>query len=116
MKLLRCLLMVLAFGASISTAQARDSFSLGISIGGYSPYGHPGVTYHAVPQVIYYDAPRIYHHAPHAYHAPVIGHRDIYYGGAHNYYSAPRHHLPRHHGFQGNHGGHRHHGHRGHHR
>lgn len=116
MKLLRCFLMILAFGASISSAQARDSFSLGISIGGYSPYGHPGVTYHAVPQVIYYDAPRIYHSAP------VVVHRDVYYGGAHNYYSAPGYHIPRHHGFQGYYGGHRghghhgHHGHRGHHR
>ena len=111
MKLLRCLLMVLALAASISSAQARDSFNIGINIGGYSPYGYPAVSYHPAPQVIYYDAPRVYYPAPHAHHhAPIIMHRDVYYGGR-DYYSAPRHN-----GFRSYHGGHRHHGHHGHHR
>jgi len=115
MKLLRSFLVVLAFGASISSAQARDSFSFGINIGGYSPYGHghPAVGYHVAPQVIYYSAPSVYHHAPRALHVPIIGHRGVYYGGSHHYYAAPRHHAPRNHGYYG---GHRNHGHRGHHR
>ena len=49
MKLLRCLLMVVALGASISNVQARDSFNIGINIGGYSPYGYPAVSYYAAP-------------------------------------------------------------------
>lgn len=97
MKLLASLLMALALGASISSAQARDSFHLGINIGGYAPYAYPAVGYHAVPGVVYHHAPRIYHPAP------VIVHREVFYGGPRYYHPAPRH--P---GFQGYYGGHRH--------
>jgi hypothetical protein len=113
MKMLRFLMITLALGASVSTAQARDSFNIGISLGGYGGhgyYGAPAISYHAVPQVIYYDAPRAYYPAPHAYYrGPVVGYRDVYYG-------APRHQFSGHsqHGGYGHHG--RGHGHRGHHR
>lgn len=53
--------------ATISAANARDSFSLGINIGGYG-YAPP-VTYYAAPPVIYYSAPA-YHAAPSYYRAP----------------------------------------------
>lgn len=108
MKMLRSLMIALALGASASVAQAHDSFNIGISLGGHGYPGVPVVAYHAVPQVVYYNTPRVYYPAPHAYYrAPVIGYRDVHYG-------APRHHFSghRHHGGYGHSG----HGHRGHHR
>ena len=113
MKMLRFLMIALVLGASASAAQARDSFNIGISLGGHGYYGAPAVSYHAVPQVVYYDAPRVYYPAPHAYYrGPVVGYRDVHYG-------APRHHFSghRHHGGYGHPGrGHHGHGHGGHHR
>jgi len=113
MKMLRTLMIAFALGASASAAQAHDSFNIGISLGGHGYHSAPVVAYRAVPQVIYYNAPRVYHPAPHAYYgAPVIGYRDVHYG-------APRHHFSghRHHGGYGHPGhGHRGHGHGGHHR
>lgn len=109
MKMIRSLLIGLALAASVPVAQAHDAFNIGISLGGHGYHGAPVARYHAVPQVIYYDAPRIYRPAPYAHHhAPAIVHRDIYYG-------APRHHFSGHGpGFGYGHGfGH---GHRGHHR
>ena len=109
MKLLRCLVIALALGASLSTAQARDSFNIGINIGGYLPYAYPAMSYHAAPPIIYYDAPRVYYPAPHVYHhAPVIVYRDVYYGrrddyslhrnnSLQNYPRVHRHHM--HHGY-----------------
>jgi len=107
MKILRSLMIALALGATASAAQAHDSFNIGISLGGYGYPGAPVVAYNNVPQVVYYDTPRVYYPAPHAYHrAPVMIYRD-------NHYGAPRHHFSgRHHGGYGHPG----HGHRGHHR
>ena len=64
MKILRLVLVVLTFGvASISSAQARDSFNIGINIGGY---GYPQAHYYAGPPVVYYHAPPVvyYRSAP----------------------------------------------------
>ena len=56
MKILRLVLATLAIGvASISTAQAHDSFSFGLNIGTpyYAPYIPPAVTYYPNPPVYY---------------------------------------------------------------
>ncbi len=96
MKLLRVFLVTIALSATVSTAQAHDSFHIGINIGGFAPYGYPAVGYHVAPPVVYH-APRIYHPAP------VIVHRDVFYGAPRYYHPAPRPHS-----FYGHHGGHRH--------
>ena len=44
MKMLRFLMVALAFGASASAAQARDSFNIGISLGGHGGHGYYGAT------------------------------------------------------------------------
>lgn len=95
MKFLRTLLAVLAIGAvTISTANARDSFSLGINIGGFgNGYGHvhpyyaPPVVYHA-PPVYYYEPVRSY------YYPPAVSFR-YFDGGGHRYHGH-RHHNARH--------------------
>ena len=75
--------------ATISAANARDSFSLGINIGGYG-YAPP-VTYYAPPPVVYYGAPvysaPAYYYAPARsyYHPPVISYR-YYDNGNRGYY------------------------------
>jgi hypothetical protein len=107
MKVLRSFGIALAASAAflsvISTAQAHDSFNIGINIGGYGPQAYPVVSYRAVPQVVYYEAPRVYYPAAYV-PAPVVVHRDVYYdrysGG---YYGGPRHHFSEH-GYYGGHG------------
>lgn len=77
MKMLRSLMAAVVLAVSASAAQAHDSFNIGISLGSQGYYGAPVVRYQAVPQVIYYDAPRVYRPAPYAHHhAPVIVYRD----------------------------------------
>lgn len=77
MKLVRLLIASLAISAAaVTTAQARDSFSLGINIGvhdhhvirshRYVPayhgyYAAPRV-YYSAPRIVYYDAPVRYRH------------------------------------------------------
>ena len=82
MKVLHSLVVALTIGAaSISAAQAHGSFNIGINVGGYGQ-AYPGVVYRAVPQVAYYPAPRVYYPAAYTYYgAPVVVHRDAYYGG-----------------------------------
>ena len=81
--------------ASITSAQARDSFSLGINIGGYG-YAPPAV-YYAPPPVYYSPAPVVYYHPASRYYgyghnyAPVVSYR---------YFNGERH------GFNGGHRGH----------
>jgi hypothetical protein len=115
MKVLRSFGIALLFSAvclsATSTAQAHDSFNIGINIGGYGPHAYPVVSYRAAPQVVYYDAPRVYYPAAYTpYRAPVVVHRDLYYSGySGGYYGAPRHHFSGH-GHSGGHGRHgRHH-------
>lgn len=84
MKVLRLVFATLAIGvASISTAQARDSFSLGINIG--TPYYAPPpvVRYYPAPPVVYYSAPTAYYYrsAPPAYYYPGASFRYYSYGG-----------------------------------
>lgn len=106
MKFLRSLLAVLAIGAvTISTANARDSFSLGINIGGYgNDYGHihqhyaPPVVYHA-PHAYYYEPVRTY------YHAPIVSYQ-YYSGGGHRYNGHHARHYDRGHGWGNGHRGH----------
>jgi len=76
MKILHLVFATLAIGvASISSAQAHDSFSFGLNIGTpyyYQPYQPPVVTYYPNPPVYYYGAPRTYYYqaAPPVYYAP----------------------------------------------
>ena len=80
MKIIHSAILALAIGAaSVSSAQARDSFSLGINVGGY---GH---NYYPAPPVAYYPAPAYYSE-------PVVYYREpVYYSQPVTYYrSAPR--------------------------
>lgn len=97
MKLIHSAILALTIGvATVSTAQARDSFSLGINVGGYG----------YAPPVAYYPAP-VYYSEPVYYSAPVTYYRPAprYYGyapsavsfGYSNYGG---------HGYRGHHGGH----------
>jgi hypothetical protein len=79
--------LALALGVvSITNAQARDSFSLGINIGGYG-YAPPAV-YYAPPPVYYSPAPVVYYQpAPRYYgyghsYAPAVSYR--YFNGGHH--------------------------------
>ncbi len=75
MKLINSAILALAIGAAtVSSAQARDSFSLGINVGGYG-YAPPPVVYY--PEPVYYSEPR-YYSAPVTYYRPV----PRYYGYA----------------------------------
>ncbi len=84
MKIVRSLIIVLVMGAAcISTANARDSFSLGINIGGYG-YAPPPVVYYPAPAVVYYDEPAVYYRlAPryYSYTPAVISFGYQNYGG-----------------------------------
>lgn len=88
MKVLRLVFATLAIGvASISTAQARDSFSLGINIGGYPYYAPPPVVrYYPAQPVVYYREPiyysqPVYYSAPAAYYYPQTSFNYYSYGG-----------------------------------
>ena len=64
MKIFRSAIVALVVGvASISSAVARDSFNIGINVGGY---GYPQAQYYAGPPVVYYNAPPVvyYRSAP----------------------------------------------------
>ena len=110
MKLIHSVILALAIGAAtVSTAQARDSFSLGVNIGGYG----------YAPPVVYYPAP-VYYNEPIYYSEPVTYYRPAprYYGyaptivsfgyqnyGGHQYHGDYRSHHRGHHGWdRGNHG------------
>lgn len=97
MKMLYKALAVLAIGvASISTVQARDSFSFGINIG--TPYYYaPPPVYYSAPPVVYYGAPTVYYRpAPPVVYSPYA---------AYGYYGGHRHHGWNHHSWRGEHRG-----------
>jgi hypothetical protein len=73
MKLLHSTILALAIGsATISSAYARDSFSLVVNIGGYAV----PVAYYSAPRVVYYDTPTVYYRsAPQLYYQPLVSHR-----------------------------------------
>ena len=76
MKILRSLLTVLAIGAvTLSTANASDSFSIGINVGGYGNDYYEPARYYSAPPVYYYEPVRSY------YRAPIVSYQ--YYGGGH---------------------------------
>lgn len=96
MKKLQWFLALTIAGLAASTsAQARDSFSLGISIGNPYYYAPPPV-YYSAPPVVYYNAPQV-----------VYGYSNIGHGHYRNYYRGNGH---RWNGYRGHGHGH---GHRG---
>jgi hypothetical protein len=105
MKILRSMFAVLALGlVTVSSANAHDSFSFGLNIGGYAPA--PVVRYYSGPPVVFYWSPTVYF-------AP----QPFYYGprASFSYYGNDRHHHRHGWGRDWNRGDHRgHHGHRGH--
>jgi hypothetical protein len=72
MKIIHSAIFVLLSAVSITSAQARDSFSLGINIGGY---GYPPPVFYA-PPITYYNPPVVYYSAAPAYYG------QSYYGSA----------------------------------
>lgn len=104
MKLLRSAVVALAIGvASVSTASARDSFSLGINIGGYG-YAPPAA-YYPAPPVVYYSQPVYYRAAPPVYYQPVVSYQ--YYDVGYRGYDRGRRHEGREHHGWGHGGGNR---------
>jgi hypothetical protein len=111
MKLLRSAVIALTIGAaSISTAFARDSFSVGVNIGSYGYV--PPVVYYPAPPVVYYSQPVYYRTASPVYYQPVVSYQ-YYNGGHHDYDGAWGHERREHHGWrhgdrdEGHHGGRR---------
>jgi len=74
MKILKIIIATFALSAAVvTTAQAHDSFSIGINIGGHDYAPHSVHTHrHAPAYYVYYGAPTVY------YSQPV---RDHYYSG-----------------------------------
>jgi hypothetical protein len=114
MKTFHSVVLALAIGAaSITSAQARDSFSLGINIGGYG-YAPPAV-YYAPPPVYYSPAPVVYYQpAPRYYgyghsYAPAVSYQ-YYNGGRHGFNGGHRGHGWGHRGRDHDDGHHSHHG------
>jgi hypothetical protein len=103
MKMLRSLLVVSGLAlAPFTAAQAHDSFSFGINIGG----GYPApVVRHYAPPVVYYGAPAYYAAPQPYYYSPRASFR---------YYDNDRHHHRSHGWNRGHDRDHRGHGHRGH--
>ncbi len=80
MKILSIILAVATLSTiAISNANARDSFSVGINIGGYDYAPPPVVYYYPPPPTVYYGAPSAYYPAPVVRYAPVVSYR--YYDG-----------------------------------
>ena len=80
MKIFHSAVLALAIGAaSISSVQARDSFSIGINVGGHGY--HEPVRYYAEP--VYYSQP-VYYSAPVTYYREPVHYRSVprYYGYA----------------------------------
>ncbi|MDD2834465.1 MAG: hypothetical protein PHD12_10680 [Methylotenera sp.] len=100
MKLLHSALLALTIGvASVTSAQARDSFSVSINVGGHGHHAYPVTTHYVTPvhhrQVVYYQ-PRHVHYAP--VHIQTYGHAPSYN------YRAQTHRQPhRQHGHHGRH-------------
>ncbi|MEE9331378.1 MAG: hypothetical protein V3U89_04020 [Methylophilaceae bacterium] len=85
MKTFKMIIAILVISAAaMSTAQARDSFSVSINVGGhgYAPYSdyHAPVHYrnHGV-STVYYSSPSV------VYYAPPVRYRHHVYSGSHRY-------------------------------
>ena len=103
MKFLKWMLLGLSIAiAGISNANARDSFSIGLNIGGPGYYAAPPVPYYAPPPVVYRAPPPVVYAPPPVYYRPYEPR--IYY----RYYDGPRNYYPRggypHGGYQHHHG------------
>lgn len=98
MKIFHSAILALAIGAaSFTSAQARDSFSFGLNIGG----GYPPPVYYA-PPVTYYNPPVVYYRAEPRYYGsePIVSYQ--YYDGHNSGWG----HEDEHHGWgHGHHGG-----------
>ncbi len=99
MKIVKILIATVALsGALVTTANARDSFSIGINIGGHDHHARHTLRTHRHAPVYYghhYSAPRI------VYYAPSVRYRhNGYYGNRHRGYAdrgySDRHHYKRH--------------------
>lgn len=94
--------------AGVSTAQAHDSISFGLSIGGYGYAPPPVVQYYPAPPVVYYPRTTYYgstyYAAPPVYYSP--GATIVYRGG---YRDRDDWDHDRHWGHGWGHGGHGHH-------
>ncbi len=114
MKILKTIIAIAALSAlSVTTAQARDSYGLSISVGSYGyDHGHRHYdshrsirthrSYHATPRV-YYDAPRVIYYEPVVVyrHSPYRGYRHYGpqdYGYKHyDHYKRHKRHVKKHH-------------------
>jgi hypothetical protein len=121
MKLLQSAVIALAIGAaSISSASARDSYSLGVNIGGYG-YA-PAEAYYPEQPVVYYSQPTYYRTAQPVYYQSAVTYQ-YYNDGRRDYDRGRGHERREHHGWgrgggdrgdwghgdhdEGHHGGHR---------
>ena len=105
MKILRSLLTVLVIGAvTLSTANARDSFSIGINVGGHDHGYYEPIRYYSAPHVVYEPTAYYYEPVRTYYHAPLVSYR--YYGGGHHYNGHHARHYDRGHGWGNGHRGH----------
>jgi len=70
MKAIRLVLIILALAlVGVGNAYARDSFSVGINIGGPGYYAAPPVRYYSPPPAVYYAPPPVYYRpAPPVYY------------------------------------------------
>jgi hypothetical protein len=82
MKIIHSAIFVLLSAVSITSVQARDSFSFGLNIGGYPPpvFYVPPVTFYN-PPVVYYSASPFYYNRGYYNSAPVVSYQ--YYDGGH---------------------------------
>ncbi|OYY50188.1 MAG: hypothetical protein B7X95_03340 [Methylophilaceae bacterium 17-44-8] len=84
MKILKVLLATIAISvATMSSASARDSFNLGINIGGYGYAPPPAVYYYPGPSTYYYGAPAYYAPPRVIRYAPVVQYNQ-FRGGHHH--------------------------------
>lgn len=117
MKIVKMLIASVALsGALATTAQARDSFSIGINIGGHDHHSRHTLRTHRHAPVYYghyYSEPRVIYYAPSVRYRHYDRHG--YYGDRHHYKRHGKKHHRRH--YRGHRDGHRdgHRGRRGHH-
>ncbi len=99
MKIIHSTILALAIGAaSITSAQAHDSFSFGLNIGSYG-YAPPPVVYYPAP--VYYSEPVYYQSEPRYYsYAPLLSYRyfDDGFRGHHRGWGHGEHEEHEHHG------------------
>ena len=101
MKIFHSAILAFAIGvACVSSAQARDSFSFGLNIGG----GYPPPVYYA-PPITFYNPPVVYYSAVPGYYgsgyynsAPVVSYQ-YYNDGNRGYRNGWRHQEREHHGW-----------------